>query len=566
MADLIQTFGIHLDTSQMVAASARGKAGLAAMTASAAKSATALLGVGAAVGGVGLALRKVVAEGAQFEQFNAQLVTVTGSQREATVAFQEMERFARLTPFALDENVQAFIRLKALGIDPTIELMTDFGNVAAGFGRNIVDIARAVQGAVTGETEALKAFGIVSRIQGEQITFAFRGVERTVNRTTGEIVGALQEIAANNFAGAMERQMDTLNGQVSNLGDNFDTLARSIATVVLPPLSFLVQEMNNLAESWQIILRSTDEARAAALALDIEQVRGQLELQTSGFLERKLADLVRQRNVLLGLPAGTIAEGLGGIGGVPGVDAAILAAQAFAAQPPAVAAPPSIELGGLPAGRITGVQEAMDATFALSQFEAQVIQGTSQFRDFLASFRRPIENLGGLADATQIAETFWASQTLAQQEHEQAVRDDIAALQQHSFDTLAAGQLIITGVGSVLSSLLAGGGPGGFFGSLLGGLGSIVSRLGPLGALVGTGLGVAGGLIGSAFGGRRDEPVKVRLEDISDRAIAKQRQEPREPVTNIFFAGERVASGTVADAFQEIREFERRTGTRVTSG
>ena len=183
----------------------------------------------------------------EYERLNAQLITVTGSQKEATRAFQALEQFAKETPFQIEENVQAFVKLRALGIQPTNEMMTDFGNIASGMGRRITDFARAVQGAVTGETEALKAFGIVSRIQGEQMSFTFNGVTRTVKRSSAEIVEALQEISQESFAGAMANEMDTLNGILSNLQDNMGILARSIGVVMLPILKGMAGKIRDVA-------------------------------------------------------------------------------------------------------------------------------------------------------------------------------------------------------------------------------------------------------------------------------------------------------------------------------
>lgn len=183
----------------------------------------------------------------EFERLNAQLITVTGSQDAATAAFQRLEKFAAETPFQIEENVQAFVRLRALGIEPTNDMLRDFGNIASGMGRRITDFARAVQGAVTGETEALKSFGIVSRIAGDEISFTFQGVTRTVKRNTNEIVAALQSIGAANFAGAMANEMNTLNGILSNLQDNLGTLARAAGEAFLPVLKDLAANVRDLA-------------------------------------------------------------------------------------------------------------------------------------------------------------------------------------------------------------------------------------------------------------------------------------------------------------------------------
>lgn len=494
MADQIQLFGVGLDTRQVVAGSAQARTSLAGLTASAGKARLAMLGTAGAVVALGGAVRKLVRVGAEFEQLNAQLVTVTGSQRAATAAFRDLERFAALTPFALQENVQAFIRLKALGIDPTIKVMTDFGNIAAAFGRDIVDIARAVQGAVTGETEALKAFGIVSRIHGERITFAFQGVERTVNRTTNEIVDALQTISSSNFAGAMERQMDTLNGQVSNLGDNFATLARTLSKPFVFTLKFGGALLNQSLEGVNNFI-----ARAAQI---MAFFRNPLPALTSG----------------AGLVAGQDTVPLGGGGG--GVQAPILTG----------------------AGRGIRGQGFTPAGLGFGQTGVR-LPGPAM-----------ATNLERVGDAFGVIDT---EVDLL----DNNLRGLVQSMEEGSTKAIQLGGVIVSSIAAAIQSIISGGGLGGFIGSLSAGIGGIVGLGNPL---LGLGIAAGGGLLASAIAGGRDDPVRVNLVDISDRALDKQNV--RDPVTNIFFAGQQVSSGNVADTLAQIREYERRTGVKVTSG
>lgn len=209
--------------------------------------------------GLAKAARFIVNTNREFERLNAQLMTVTGSATAAAQAFDFLEKFAAETPFQVEENVEAFIRLRALGIRPTIDMMRDFGNIASGMGRRITDFARAVQGAVTGETEALKSFGIVSKIQGDEISFTFDGVTKTVQRNSTAIVNALQEISQANFAGAMANEMDTLNGIISNTKDAFGTIARTLGEVLRPVLADILGNFRdmatNLSENHTAILR-----------------------------------------------------------------------------------------------------------------------------------------------------------------------------------------------------------------------------------------------------------------------------------------------------------------------
>jgi len=175
--------------------------------------------LGAAFAGISFAavVREVISIGARFEDLAVQLETVTGSAESAKAAFASIKDFAKTTPFEVDNITQAYVRLKAVGIEPTAARMMAFGDTAAAFGKDITEFAQAVVGASTGEMEMLKQFGIVARQQGDVVRFTFKGVTTEVGKNADEIVAFLERIGRTEFAGAMIRQSQTLNGLVSTL-------------------------------------------------------------------------------------------------------------------------------------------------------------------------------------------------------------------------------------------------------------------------------------------------------------------------------------------------------------
>jgi len=156
---------------------------------------------------------------AQAEQHAAQLETVEGSATAAAAAYARLTEFAADTPFTLDQTVDAFIRLRNIGLDPSERALRAYGDTAASMGKSMMDMIEAVADASTGEFERLKEFGIRASSQGDQVTFTFRGVETTVRKTSAEIEQYLMNLSETSFGGAMERQMGTLNGLFSNLQD-----------------------------------------------------------------------------------------------------------------------------------------------------------------------------------------------------------------------------------------------------------------------------------------------------------------------------------------------------------
>ena len=178
--------------------------------------------------GAGRLAGEFVSVNMESQRLKASLTTVTGSVQAGNAAWAEMEAFARTTPFALSQSVEAFTKMKALGLDPTTSALTSFGNTAAAMGKDLSQMIEAVADASTGEFERLKEFGIKASQEGDRVKLTFQGVTTEIGNNASEITRYLEDIGNVQFAGAMARQMDTLGGAASNLGDNFDTLLRTI--------------------------------------------------------------------------------------------------------------------------------------------------------------------------------------------------------------------------------------------------------------------------------------------------------------------------------------------------
>lgn len=163
-----------------------------------------------------------------FEQLSGSLKTVTGSAKDAQEAFALIEKFAIDTPYQLNEIVEAFIRLKALGLEPSEAALTSYGNTASAFGKNILDFVGAVAAATVGEFERLKTFGIKAKVVNDDVSFTFAGVTTKVKKNAAEIEKYLRSLGDVNFAGAMEEQMKTMSGVLSNIEDGFEKMYRDI--------------------------------------------------------------------------------------------------------------------------------------------------------------------------------------------------------------------------------------------------------------------------------------------------------------------------------------------------
>lgn len=188
-------------------------------------------GISAAISAIAIEglVSKVVGAQRQFDVLFSSLRTVTGGVDQASAAWERLVGFAGKTPYTLDQTIQGFVKLKALGLDPSERAMTSFGNTASAMGKDLTQMIEAVADASTGEFERLKEFGIKAKTQGDQVSFTFQGVTTTVKNNAADITEYLTQIGEVNFDGAMKTRMETLDGAMSNLEDAWQGLYLSIA-------------------------------------------------------------------------------------------------------------------------------------------------------------------------------------------------------------------------------------------------------------------------------------------------------------------------------------------------
>ena len=191
---------------------------------------TAAVAAGAALAGFGLAVGKLVSVQREFDVLNSSLITVTGSSAAAAREMQWIKDFAKETPFGLAQATQGFVKMKALGLDPTRASLTSFGNTASAMGKDLNQMIEAVADASTGEFERLKEFGIKAKKEGDNVSLTFQGITTTIGNSATEITQYLEKLGSVEFAGAMAERAKTLDGAISELGDTWDELFRTINT------------------------------------------------------------------------------------------------------------------------------------------------------------------------------------------------------------------------------------------------------------------------------------------------------------------------------------------------
>lgn len=190
----------------------------------------------AAIGGVGLFAfkREFIDTAAQFEMFSTQLEALEGSSEGARRAMAWVTQFATKTPGDVAGVMDAFVRLRAFGLDPmdgTLQAIVDQTS-KLGFSQEKLE----------GISLALGQAWTKQKLQGEEILQLLeRGVPvwDLLSRATGKSVAELNAASSagrlgrkeiqllireigKSSAGAAARAQNTWAGMVSNLGDQWD--------------------------------------------------------------------------------------------------------------------------------------------------------------------------------------------------------------------------------------------------------------------------------------------------------------------------------------------------------
>jgi uncharacterized protein YbjQ (UPF0145 family) len=179
--------------------------------------------------------KEVIAVTAQFQKFESVLKNTLGSNSAAQGALASIKQFAATTPFSVQEVTDSFVKLAGVGFKPTIDQMRKLGDVASSQGKSFLQFTEAILDARNFEFERLKELNISARTVGENVIFNFKGVETQVKKNRDAVQAYLLSLGDyNGVAGASSAVSQTLGGQISNLGDTWDSLLNTIGNNLAP--------------------------------------------------------------------------------------------------------------------------------------------------------------------------------------------------------------------------------------------------------------------------------------------------------------------------------------------
>ena len=211
-----------------------------------------LVGAAAGLYSIKRGIESILTTGDKFERLSVQLEAIMGSMAEGERALSWIKDFTRNTPFQLEEVSEAFVRLKAFGLDPMDGTM-----------QAIVDQASKLGGGMerlNGITLAVGQAWAKQKLHGEEILqLVERGVPawELLEKATGKNVQELQKLST---AGKLGR--DTIALLVEEIGNSAEGAAAK-------NMSLLSGYVSNLKDSWQQFLAAVADSGALDYTKDV---------------------------------------------------------------------------------------------------------------------------------------------------------------------------------------------------------------------------------------------------------------------------------------------------------
>lgn len=246
------------------------------MVGGAARQLVAMAGAIVGLQGASNLAKDVISTGAAFETLESRLTSLLGSSDKARDAFSQIKELARSTPFEVAGLTEAYVKLTAFGLQPSMAQMQAIADTAATLGGGTEALSRV--------TLALGQAWAKSKLQGDEILqLAEAGVPvwDLLAQATGRNVAELQKMSeagtlgrsvilklidalGQENIGASAKLMATFNGAVANakdaLAEFYDMIAKSGV------LEYLTDQLRDLLAEFDR-MKDTGELQAQAKAI-----------------------------------------------------------------------------------------------------------------------------------------------------------------------------------------------------------------------------------------------------------------------------------------------------------
>ena len=227
--------------------------------------------------------RFIFVKTAELQTQRVALVQLTGSVEKTNKIIKELQAFGNVTPFTSSELITQAKRLKAFGFETEnlVDMVKRLSDVAGATGADLSGISTAfgqifAKGKLQREEELQlleRGVDITSELKSITCTSGeeFESMMRKGQISSELVLQALKNLTNEGgvFFGGATKQSQTLNGQISTLVDNVETLARTIGDALEPSLMAVLKLANKSLAAINRLLSSDFQRQISGFRLNL---------------------------------------------------------------------------------------------------------------------------------------------------------------------------------------------------------------------------------------------------------------------------------------------------------
>lgn len=175
-------------------------------------------------------VKKIVNVHSAIEKQADQIASLTGSAVVASLRMHDLSNAAKETEFTADQMTNAFIALKGVGLDPTVQGMKDLSAFASFAGSDIQTVGKALERASMGRMRRLsELLGTPVKMDGDRVFAEINGQLVESEEGVKGFMKELKRIQGEDWLKAQERGLNSFRGQMNKLRDVGVKVAQKVA-------------------------------------------------------------------------------------------------------------------------------------------------------------------------------------------------------------------------------------------------------------------------------------------------------------------------------------------------
>ena len=169
----------------------------------------------------------------EFEQYKNRMSAFYQGTEKVNAEIGRATDFAKKYNVSINDTMDALIKMKVFGIEPTNRALEIFGNTAVGGGKSLDQFVEAMADAFQGENERLKEFGVKASVEGQKIAYAWSdssGKARSVVIENNKkiIQSTLETIFNEKYVGQMQLRANSWAGFVDSIKNDYTTFKLAV--------------------------------------------------------------------------------------------------------------------------------------------------------------------------------------------------------------------------------------------------------------------------------------------------------------------------------------------------